>query len=365
MKVLQIIDSLPETSGGARFVVNLTKRLKRKGITCDVLLIDGKTSQFLEELKDTKIQVHRLGINVKSRYRLKYIKQIAQFLPNYDIAHVHIFPGSYLVSIAKKIAKNDSTLIFTEHSTFNRRSTNFLFRPIEKFIYKNFDHVVGISPETKTFIMKYLQINESKISVIYNGVDHEKLKTVEEYQKRKFNLTANDIAVLMAARFSSEKDQKTLIKAFSKLPQNYKLLLAGAGSTLKENKEFAKSLDLNKKVYFLGNRKDIYRIMKMSDINVLSSNYEGFGLSIVEAMALKKPVIGSNVDGMDKVIKDAGLLFEKGDDRELSELIFKLGSNDNFYNKISAKCFERSKQFSLSKMTDKYIEVYEKVIAAE
>lgn len=140
-----------------------------------------------------------------------------------------------------------------------------------------------------------------------------------------------------------------MIKSFVNLPVNFKLILAGDGANLNKCIMLVEQLNLKDKVKFIGSRDDIYSIIKMSDINILSSRYEGFGLSIVEAMALNKVVIGSNVDGMNNIIENAGFLFEVGDYKELHNLILDLGTNKSLYNKVALQCKLRSNDFSLEK----------------
>lgn len=310
MKVLQIIDSLPATSGGSRFVVNLTKKLNVLEIETSLLLIDGKKSHFTEEIVNNNINLIALDNNTSSRYKLKYIKQVANIMDNYDIIHVHVFPASYLVALASLFTKKKPKIVFTEHNAYNRRATNFIFKYLEKLIYSRFKRIIGITPEVKKFIHRYITTDNNKVGVIINGVDIENIELSINPDREDYHLNREDVICLMAARFSYQKDQETLIKAFQNLPSNFKLLFAGDGENLMNCKKLVKELNLENKIIFLGSRSDIYSIIKMSDINILSSRYEGFGLSIVEAMALSKPVIGTNVDGMNKVIEGAGLLLK-------------------------------------------------------
>lgn len=362
MKILQIIDRLPATSGGSRFVVNLTKKLNNLGIVTSLLLIDGKESHFTEDIVKNNINLISLDYNTSSRYKLKYIKKIAKIIDEYDLVHVHIFPTSYIVALATLLSKNQNKVVFTEHNAINRRAPNFVFRYFEKFVYSRFNKIIGITPEVKEFINKYKLTNSNNVEVILNGVDVDALQNSKPANRKDFNLRKDDIVCLMAARFSYQKDHETLIKAFKKLPSNFKLLLAGDGENLEKCKTLVMDLNLNNNVSFIGSRDDIYAIIGMSDINILSSRYEGFGLSIVEAMALNKVVIGSNVDGMNNIIENAGFLFEVGDYKELHNLILDLGTNKSLYNKVALQCKLRSNDFSLEKMVNQYIDVYKRLL---
>lgn len=362
MKILQVIDSLPATSGGARFVTNLTKKLSEEGVDVELLLIDGNCSHFLDEIRHANIKVHILGVNV-NRFHPKFIRKVSNYLNKYDLIHVHIFPTSYIVALASLLNKNAAPIVFTEHNAFNRRAINPFFRYAENFIYSRFRKAFAITPEVKDFLLKNLNIDENKIKIIINGVDLNKITSATPLLKTEIGLSDADIIILMAARFSRQKDYQTLIKALVHLPSQFKLIMCGDGIEKKQCQDLVNKLKLNDRAFFLGNREDIYSVIKCSDINVLSSHYEGFGLSIVEAMAAKKPAIVSNVEGMSQVVDGAGLLFDVGDDKKLAEYILKLGTNEVYYEEISLRCYQRAQIYSLNVMVDKYINEYEKILS--
>lgn len=362
MKVLQIIDSLPNTSGGARFVCNLAKQIAQRKIEVHVLLIDGKQSYFLDELRNASITVFALDENTTNRYKPKYVKQIAALISQYDIVHVHVFPASYLVAIASFISKKKTPIVFTEHAAYNRRATNSCFKVVEKLMYSRFSKIVGISSAVQLFVEKNISIKEGKFVVIDNGVDFNSIINSPAADRSDFNLFQTDNVLCMAARFADEKDQGTVIRALVDLPANFKLVFAGDGPNLEKYRKLAEQLGVLQRIRFLGARSDIYQIIKMSDINILSSHYEGFGLSAVEAMAAAKPIIATNVPGLAEVVGNAGLLFNVGDYEKLTTLILQLGTNHLFYKKVSEQCFLRSKLYNIEIMTNKYIEVYEEVL---
>lgn len=362
MKILQIIDSLPNTSGGARFVVNLAKKISQRKIEVDVLLIDGKRSHFIDELKNAGINVFALDENTTNRYKTTYVKQISNRISEYDIVHVHVFPASYIVALATLLCKKKTPVVFTEHASYNNRATDPFFKYAEKFIYSRFSKVVGISSAVLVFVKKHLNIREGKVVVIDNGVDFNSIINSSTANRSHFNLLPTDMVLLMAARFADEKDQGTVIRALLDLPENFKLVFAGDGPNIEKYRKYAEELGVLPRVRFLGARSDIYEIIKMSDINILSSHYEGFGLSAVEAMAAGKPIIATNVPGVAEVVEEAGLLFNVGDHKKLTSLIFRLGSDSHFYHDIAERCFERSKLYDIEIMTDKYIKVYEDVL---
>ena len=93
----------------------------------------------------------------------------------------------------------------------------------------------------------------------------------------------------------------------------------------------------------------------------MSSHIEGFGLAAVEGMSIGKPFIASDVDGLNDVIRGAGLLFRHGDDKQLAELIQTLMRDSKLYKYVATQCLQRAKQYDISKMVDGYMAVYEQI----
>ena len=167
----------------------------------------------------------------------------------------------------------------------------------------------------------------------------------------------------MVARFSMQKDHYTLIDAISMLSdKSCYLVLIGDGPLIFDLMKYANKLKIDDRTLFLGVRQDIPQLIKMSDICVLSSNWEGFGLVAVEYMAAGRPVIVSNVSGLKDVVSDAGLIFEKGNSRDLRDKIESLIYNKNLYIDITKKGQERSMHFDINKMIYDYIRVYNNAI---
>ena len=109
-------------------------------------------------------------------------------------------------------------------------------------------------------------------------------------------------------------------------------------------------------------REDVPELIKMADICVLSSNWEGFGLVAAEYMAAAKPTLASDVEGLRDIVSDGGILFEKGNDDDLKNKIEKLFSDNSYYKHISKRCYDRSLEFGLDKMVNSYINIYKEIL---
>ena len=162
----------------------------------------------------------------------------------------------------------------------------------------------------------------------------------------------------MVAGFRIEKDHETLLKALAKLSNEYKLILVGDGHRRKEIEDFIKLLRVEDRVTLLGVRNDVSSLLKMSDIAVLSSHWEGFGLAAVEAMAAGTPVIASNVEGLKQVVENGGILFEQGDDAELVQHIIEITEISQKRKNIIDSGFSKAKEYDIQQMVDQTIQTY-------
>ena len=363
MRVLRIINSL--TMGGAeRSIVSNVPLHIQNGIDMDVLVIDGTEFIFFKKLKEQNIKIISLAnINV---YNPFIIFKLRKIITDYDIVHAHLFPSLYWLAIANWINRKKVKLVYTEHSTHNRRREIKLFSIIDKIIYKQYDAIITISKATNLDLKKYLKNiirNGKKIFNINNGVDLKSLREELSHEKKfDFENIKNCKIILQIGGFRKEKDQDTLIKALKNLPIEYHVVFVGDGERLNFCKELALEMEVTKRVWFLGEQENVGAIINKADLVVMSSHWEGFGRAAVEGMALSKPVLASDVPGLRDVVSGAGVLFTVGNAKQLSDLILKLLTNVKFYNEIAGRCLKRASVYDISNMINDYEQVYYKVL---
>ena len=368
MRILHVINNLG--SGGAERLIAESLPLMKAypGVEVELLLLTEANSVFLEGLKKEGIKVTSLnsGKNIYSIYNPLNILKIAKEITkkSYDIVHVHLFPAQYWVALAKIFIKSrDFKLLTTEHNTNNRRRGKFYFRPIDKFIYSIYDCVISISSSTQENLLYWLMPEEKerkKFRVIENGINLDKFINAVPFDKRDFNeyITTQSKILCMVARFSEQKDHATLIQAMQRLPEHVHLLLVGEGPLRQEKEKLVVEMGLGKRVHFLGFRRDVERIIKTVDVVVLSSNWEGLPLAVLEGMAAGKPVIASRVSGLQDIVEDEEMLFEVGNEQELAEKISWLLNDERAYAEKAGEARKRSKKYDIKNMVDRYMETY-------
>ena len=358
MKVLNVITSL-QTGGAEKLIVNSLPIYQENGINTEALVLKDEQNPFWRQL-ERNYSGDIKGLTKKSVYNPFLIFKIIPYLKRYDLIHVHLFPSLYWVVLAKWISFSKSKIVYTEHSTHNKRRESKIFQYIDQFIYSKLDYIGCISEATKINLKKHLKFKKDDITVVLNGIE---LSNFINTKKTKFSFfDKNSFVLIQVSSFREQKDQPTLINALVNLPSNIKLLLVGEGKLRKDNEALVQKLGLQDRVIFLGNRNDIPDLMRYADVCILSSHYEGFGLAVLEGMASGKPSIASNLDGVKEIVDGYGLLFERGDSQALASHILKLYDDKVYYNEVAEKCLERSKEFDINKMVQQYIEIYKKVL---
>lgn len=347
MKTLHIITSL-ELGGAEKLLLDLIPTQKKQGIEVELLVLDTKGEKFLEEYKKRDIKVHTLKANDK--FSLKNPFEISKIIKDnrFDIVHAHLIHAQIWTSVARYLNKK-VVYITTEHSTHNRRREKWIYKFLDKFIYNSFDKVIAISEATARELVKWVGLNIKKIEIIPNGVSLRSF--MGKAKERKGN------NLIMVSRFHPSKDHLTVVRAMEKLPKNYTLTFVGEGETQETVKREVLMLNLGDRVQFLGYSNSVPALLKRSDIAIQSSNFEGFGLSALEAMASGTPIVASDVEGLANVVGDSGLLFKLGDVNNLVEKIMSLEDRDFYFEKSRAG-IKKSLTYSIEGTAKKYIDVY-------
>ena len=327
-----------------------------KGHTVDVLLFDGIETFFKQQLLSQNVKVISLGVNTFV-YNPLLIFKLIPIIKQYDIVHTHNTACQYFVAIASKFLNHkDIKFITTEHNTTNRRRNIHWLRPIEKWMYKQYNTIICISDKVKENLQECIGSNYP-IKIIYNGIDIPKYIHAISLNREILGLKDNFI-ICMVAGFRLQKDQDTLIRAMKRLPNNFHLWLIGDGERRKELELLTQKEELADRVKFWGIRSDIPQLLKTADIIVMSSHWEGLSLSSIEGMSSGKPFVASDVDGLYEIVNGYGVLFQEGNDKALSETILKLIQNKTLYANIAEKCQKRATEFDLHTTIDSYLSIY-------
>lgn len=286
----------------------------------------------------------------------------------FDVLHAHwIFPSGFLCTLLSK--KYKIPLLLTIHGSDIFALRNIFFRWIQNFTLKHSSFVTVNSSATEMEIKRRFP-NIDKIYKIPMGVDFSK------FRKRKAIMGSykGKKIILFVGRLSKQKGIEYLIKAMPnviKKVKNAKLLIIGEGQTKPELERLKNEVNLKDSIEFLGSqpREKLIDYYNLSDVVVLpalsdKTGTEGLGLVLLEAMATKTAVIGSNIGGIKDIIEDnkTGLRVEQKNPDSLAKAIIKILENNNLRNRFSANGQKFVyKNYSWKTITDRFKDLYGKI----
>lgn len=282
-----------------------------------------------DELEEKGIKVKILGLT--SYHNPISVIKLALLLrrERVDIVHTHGHFSGMFARLSGLLACIPKTVTHI-HTTQKRR---ILVEKVFSFLsYK----VLCVSQAVQEFIVREEGLNRNKTMLIYNGIEMPEEEVPFESRvaiRKTFGFASDDIVLIVVASLNKHKGHKVLLDAFAnevKKKSNLKLLIVGSGPLKAEIEKHIQKLDVSSSVKLIGLRRDVPLLLSISDIFVLPSvEREGLGLAIIEAMAMRKPVIGSELGGIPEIIEDGvnGLLFPPGDSYKLSHSIGILGKD--------------------------------------
>lgn len=360
MKIIQIIPSLENVGGAETFVVTLTMELIKKGHEVTIIsLYNHRQGFYSEMLKKNNIRI--LYLNKKRGPDCKTGRQLRKLLImlNPDIVHSHLETALtfFLGSILK--LKN-IVFIETIHYYLQPNSYNKILKTIIMNTYKRKLMVpVSISPEAKRRAILYYKVNFES-PVIYNGINMDGINAEIPINAREFDF-------ISVSRLAEVKNHRAIIEAAKILKDRnliFSLNIVGDGPLYDNISALVKTYKLENHVKLLGQRNDVYSLLKNHKIFLIPSLREGNPISALEAISSGLAVIGTNVGGLvDLVTSDnVGFLVNPYNTEQLAnymELLLKDKgklSSISEYNKIYAK------KFSMSNTAEEYITLYEKLL---
>ncbi len=348
------------TPGGIeRCMLNLASGFIQHEIDVDLVIADYRgdfISKIPEEVNVVDLDVTRV---------LKSISPLREYLTNTEpdvllSGHTHANIASV---IAGKISRVETTVAIGIHNTHSLSKsssqgfTSNIIRLLYPRLYSHADHVIAVSKGAKQDIVRNTSLRANDVSVIHNPVVTIGLH--EEASKLADNRWLNDESidvVLSVGRLAEQKDFETLLRAFEKVSEQNaraRLLIVGTGSKESQLRAVVSELGIEKQVKLVGYVDNLYAYMNAADVFVLSSKWEGFGIVLVEAMAVGTPVVSTDCPhGPNEILNSGeyGELVEVGDVEALSDSIHTVLSGKNKCKQIK----ERAKDFSVSNITRKY-----------
>ncbi|WHY61132.1 glycosyltransferase family 4 protein [Cytobacillus firmus] len=296
--------------------------------------------------KKFNIPIQRSPFKWKNIVAYKQLKAIIDE-NEYKIIHCHTPMGGVLARLAAGSARGHGTkVIYTAHGFHFCKGASLLnwliYYPIERALSSLTDCLITINNEDYKLAVKH-RFKAKQIEHVHGvGVDTERFSRIEEFHKSvlraEHHYDHDAFLLFYAAEFNRNKNQQLLIKAMGLIKEQVpsaKLLLAGEGVLLEDCRQLAKKLGVEDMVHFLGFRKDVEQLVKMSDLAVASSLREGLPVNIMEAMACGLPIIAVDNRGHRELVQNDknGWLIGRSD-LELADRIMTLAKNNNLRRQL-------------------------------
>lgn len=287
-----------------------------------------------------------------------------------DLLHVHYaIPHASAAYMAKQILKKkgkDIPVITTLHGTdITLVGKDKTFEPVVTFSINESDAITAVSNNLRKETYHSFAI-EKEIEVIHNFVDVQRFDKKPLDAFRKVLAPNGEKIIAHASNFRKVKRVNDIIRIFANINKVVpsKLLMVGDGPDRPGAEELCRELGICDDVRFLGKQQEMEEILAISDMFMLTSEYESFGLSALEAMAAGVPVLSSNAGGIPEINihGETGFMANIGDTEELSRLGIELLKDDELLQYCKQKAKEQAAKFDIHYIVPLYEELYERFV---
>lgn len=346
------------------YPIRIGMQLKTRNWRVFGLALEG--TRVAEEMKSAGFEVTEVTSKCQA---IRQLFQLVKLLRDNNITVMHCHKSGDLLigALLKQFCR--FRLIFTEHMGVTKPKKDLYHR----WIYEQVDQLLAISDVTLTRNRNALPIAVEKTQRLWLGTDVKPYPLKEQEKERllqEFHIHQEAQIVGLIGRLCKGKGQRELIQAFAQLEpakHNYYLLLVGGfqesqGADQGEAdflQQLAQSLDISSHVIFTGLRQDIDIMLSLMDIVCIPSHNEAFGLTVIEAMAAGKAIIGANTGAIPEVLDDSGIFVPPRDVAAIAKQINKLFNRKNMRISLETLATKRANDFfTTENHIDKLIQFY-------
>jgi glycosyltransferase involved in cell wall biosynthesis len=364
LRVLSVLDSPTDQGGAERFAIGLATRLPRDRFEPWVCSTRFARSEVSEELADAgvgnislgrtgKLDVHRLGA-------LAMLLKLRRF----DVVHAHMF-GSNVWGTVMGRACGVPVVIAHEHNW------SYSGEPLRRMIDR---HVIGryatrfvtVSESNRRRMIELEGIPADKVLVLPTAYIPHRVTQPTDI-RAELGLPADTRVIGVAARLRVEKAHEVMITAVAEIVTRFPdahLVIAGDGPRRQALEAQVASMGLTGNVHFLGERRDVTRILETVDVGALSSDWEGMPLFVLECMATGTPVVATNVGGLPEVVQHGrtGLLVPPRDPAALATAICELLADSGRGQALAAAAGQGVAGFTIDAVALRFADLYEQLI---
>ncbi len=307
-------------------------------------------------------------------YELALSSKLVRIIKKFDIQVLHVhyaIPHAYAGYMAQQMLAQEGIhipMVTTLHGTDITLVGNHpQYKPAVTFSINQSNAVTSVSQNLKEDTLRLFEISDDKIQVVPNFIDVSKSNDKEVECQRHIMAKPNERIITHISNFRPVKRINDVVKVFKGITEHIpaKLMMVGDGPLQNDARQQCKELGIEEQVIFVGNSNEIDKILCFSDLFLLPSERESFGLAALEAMMHGVPVISSNSGGIPEVNKHgfSGFLSDVGNVSDMVTNAVKILRTDTSLALFKENSKEQAAIFDINKIVPVYEEIYEKVLA--
>jgi glycosyltransferase involved in cell wall biosynthesis len=363
LRVVTLVDRPTVTGGAERLAAQVAARLDRDRFE-SILCASRRTDEPLLDRELAEAGVEVLALGRRSKLDLRAWRPLVRRLDEVDVVHAHMF-GSNVWGTALGRLKRVPVVVAHEHTW------SFQGQPLRRLLDRELvgrfaDAFIAVAEEDRRKMIEVEGVDPDTIRLIPNGIPDPE-PGGRAAVRRELGIAGDAPVIGVVCELRAQKALEVLFEAAARLRQDLpglRVLVAGDGPERESLEQEARRLDLDGTVQLLGIRRDVPALLDALDVAVLSSDYEGSPLSVMEYMAAGKPVVSTRVGGVPELVEHGvhGLLVEPRDPAALAAAIGRLLRDPADARRLGEQGRERQqRELSLDAMVRKIEHLYEEL----
>ena len=362
MKILYLI-TRAERGGAQVHLLDLIRGFRQN---CEIEVAAGEDGFLLEEARQLRVRCHILPSLVQPmspRKDLGALREIMSLIrrSDQDLIHAHTSKAGILGRLSGWVCS--VPVVFTAHTWSFAEGTSWKWKligaPCERLAALPGGPIINVSEANRKLALRYRVTSPARLVTIHNGIPDQAGDAQCERGEAP--------VILMVARFAAQKNQALLVEACAQLRLQFRLQFAGTGPTLSEVERIVAESGLADRTEFLGDRPDVSQLLRRASVFALASNWEGFPLSILEAMRAGLPVVASDVGGVREAVIDGenGFVLERADRSAWAQALESLLTDDSLRSRmgrVSRRLFVE--HFTVEQMLRRTFNLYRQLVSA-
>lgn len=359
MRVVHVINQL--SGGGAeRLVPQIQAEHRKAGLDSWVIGMGEEPSPQGKAV----ISFGKHARRWRQPFQLRWaLHRLEEQVGRIDILHTHLTQSQIFGPWASGGLKHRPQLITTEHDTAHRRLGKWWGKNLDRWIYRPYARIACISEAVREMLVQWQPQTAHKLVVVPNGIEWSSFRIMRDSEDR----IANPMRLLSVGRLVAKKGFSTVMEALGALQDfDWEWTLVGEGEERQSLGLLAQEKGIADRVHFAGFVEDPRPFYEASDLFLMPSRWEGFGLVAAEAMASGLPVLASDVPGLAEIVgrngRGGGWLIPPDSPYEWRRILSRLLSDPGNVWIPPARCRERARQFGIERTAQTYCQVYESVL---